>query len=33
MSFIELFNRLNILKTDLWTNITKQHMIKHTEIA
>jgi len=30
MTSLELFNRLDILKTELWTNIAKQLMVKHT---
>jgi len=29
MSSLELINRLDILKTEQLTNITKQHMVKH----
>jgi len=29
MSSLDFFNRLDILKTEQLTNITKQHMVKH----
>jgi len=30
MRYVEFFNRLDLIKTEQWTNITKQHMAKHT---
>jgi len=26
----ELFNRLDILKTEQWTKVANKHMVKHT---